>query len=122
MTVTFDSNVWIEYFAGTEKGQNARKIIKGTEQINTATLSIIEIKTKYEREKQEYRARLDFIYSRSKVIPLDKDIAETAASIRLKYKLATADAIIYATALSERTKLISEDPDFKNVPNVEKLQ
>ncbi len=120
--MTFDSNIWIEYFAGTEKGQKARKIIKSTEQINTATLSVLEIKTKYERESQEYRSILDFIYTRSKVIPLDKNIAELAASIRIKYKLAIADAIIYATAITENSKLLSEDPEFKTVPKVEKLQ
>ncbi len=121
MTVTFDSNIWIEYFAGTKKGEKAREIIKSNEQINTSALSIMEIKTKFEKEGHDYRNRLDCIYSRSRIVPLDKNIAELAASMRIKYKLHTADAIMYATAQIERTTLLSEDNDFKNVPNVEKL-
>ena len=50
------------------------------------------------------------------VTPLDEKIARFAASLGLKHHLGMADALIYATALLHKAKLITLDNDFHNLP------
>jgi predicted nucleic acid-binding protein len=52
------------------------------------------------------------------VIDIDEHIALSAATVSLNYKLAMADALIYATAQRFRVRLITSDVHFDNVPGV----
>jgi predicted nucleic acid-binding protein len=42
----------------------------------------------------------------------------TAANASLSYQLAMADAIIYATALTHKAKLVTSDADLGSLPDV----
>ena len=53
------------------------------------------------------------------VRPLDTRIALSAADISLKYKLAMADAVVYASALAMRGRLLTSDAHFEGLPNVQ---
>jgi PIN domain. len=50
MIATFDSSVWIEYFAGSEKGKSLKDIVDSTEIIYTPAICLLEIKAKYMKE------------------------------------------------------------------------
>ncbi len=52
------------------------------------------------------------------VVDLDTEIAAKAASMWKKYRLTTADAIIYATALICGADLLTCDKHFKGLPGV----
>jgi len=52
------------------------------------------------------------------VATLDTKIALQAAELHRQYKLATADAIVYATALAYDADLITCDAHFEGFPNV----
>lgn len=52
------------------------------------------------------------------VIPLDTDIALSAAALCREHKLATADAIVYATALARGADVLTCDKHFKDLSNV----
>ena len=52
------------------------------------------------------------------VIALDTKIALQAADLHRQYKLATADAIVYASALFNNAQLLTCDAHFANLPNV----
>ena len=52
------------------------------------------------------------------VIPLDTQIALHASELSRQHNLATADAIIYATALHENAELVTCDAHFKDLPQV----
>jgi toxin FitB len=121
MTVTFDSSAWIEYFAGSKKGEKVKEILDGSDTILTPSICLLEIKNKYLREGQEYSDRINFICSNSSVIDIDTNIAVLGADIKQKYKLYTIDAIIYATAHHHKSTLLTGDSHFKNLNNVELL-
>lgn len=55
------------------------------------------------------------------VIPLDTSLALLAADIAREFKLATADAIIYATARQHRATLVTSDTHFASLPHVKYL-
>lgn len=52
------------------------------------------------------------------VADLDTATALSAAELSVRYKLATADAIVYATALAHDADLLTCDRHFENLPNV----
>jgi predicted nucleic acid-binding protein len=55
------------------------------------------------------------------VVPLDTSLALLAADAAREYKLAMADAIIYATARQHRAKLVTSDAHFSDLPQVKYL-
>lgn len=52
------------------------------------------------------------------VQPLDTSLALQAADVVLEFKLAMADAVIYATARQHGAKLVTSDSHFQNLPDV----
>ncbi len=52
------------------------------------------------------------------VVDLDTKIALAAAEVCAKHKLATADAIIYVTALHYGAELLTCDSHFNDLPGV----
>ncbi|WP_406625344.1 type II toxin-antitoxin system VapC family toxin [Acidovorax sp. SDU_ACID1] len=52
------------------------------------------------------------------VVPLDTAISLLASDLHRKYKLATADAIVYATARHQGAELLTCDAHFKRLPAV----
>ena len=82
--IVFDSYAWFEYFAGSEKGRIAKKIIENREEILTPSVCISEIKRKFMRENKEYASRIKFITTRSKIIKIDFDISMLAADLSYK--------------------------------------
>jgi predicted nucleic acid-binding protein len=55
----------------------------------------------------------------AKVVPLDTSLALLAADIAREHKLATADAIVYATARQHRATLVTSDAHFADLPEVQ---
>lgn len=52
------------------------------------------------------------------VLPLDTRIAMRRVAVHRQYPLATADAIVYATALEYGADLVTCDAQFERLPNV----
>ena len=51
-------------------------------------------------------------------VPLDDQLAETAATFRRNYKLNLADAIIAATAIDKLIPLASRDKQFQKIKEI----
>jgi len=49
---------------------------------------------------------------------VDTRVALLAADLHRQYKLATADAVVYATAREFNAELLTCDTHFKNLPGV----
>ena len=54
---------------------------------------------------------------RHTVVPLDENIATSAATNSVQMKISMADAIIYTTSLVENAQIITSDTHFNNLPN-----
>jgi predicted nucleic acid-binding protein len=118
MTVTFDSSAWIEYFSGSKLGQLVKEYIDKQETIYTPSIALLEIKNKYQRENRKWKSRIDFIYEQSSIIDLDHKIALLGADMKKEHGLYSIDAIIYASARSIKSKLLTKDRHFKGLKNV----
>jgi predicted nucleic acid-binding protein len=114
-----DTFAWIEYFAGSEKGQKARRYIESGEAL-TPSIVIAELTDKYVREKIDPKVRLKFMKSKSTVLPLDTDVAETAGIIsaerRMKVKgWGLVDSVVLAVARARGVKIVTGDEHFEDL-------
>jgi predicted nucleic acid-binding protein len=114
-----DTFAWIEYFAGSEKGQKARPYIEGGEAI-TPSIVMAEFSDKYSREKMNPKERLKFMRNKSTVHPLDAELAEAAGAInaerRMKVKgWGLVDSVVLATARTREAKVVTGDEHFEDL-------
>lgn len=116
---TLDSFAWIEYFIGSNRGRPVRNHVEQEEPLYTPAVCLTEIKWRYLRDGKDPTERIDLITDRSLIIPIDSEIALSAADVKKRYNLHTIDAIIYASSQFKKTTLISGDQHFKGLPNVE---
>ncbi len=110
-----DSSVWIAYFF---EGIFREHIETGINLVSALSLAEIKIKLmKRDIPKEIISKNLKFIKSKGIIIPIDEEIAESAAEISLKYNLHLADSIIYASTLKNNVELLTLDNDFRNIPD-----
>jgi predicted nucleic acid-binding protein len=114
-----DSFAWIEYFIGTQKGEEVKKLVDDDIQLYTSPIVIAEIYSKSLRTDGNAEVRKDFIIKRCALIIIDENIAVEAAKIHAENKIKTpdfglADAFILASARNKRLNVLTGDPHFKD--------
>jgi predicted nucleic acid-binding protein len=83
------------------------------------TIVQLELAKWLARETDEDQADQMIAYTQKcVVVPLDTRIALHAADLHRQYKLATADAVVYATARELGAGLLTCDTHFENLPGV----
>jgi len=114
-----DTSVWIEWLVGSALGKRLGKQIPDRTQCIVPTLVQLELSKWLVRELGEDRADQVIAYTQKcVVVPLDTRIALLAAECRHQHRLATADAIIYATAQDGGAGLLTCDAHFEKLPGV----
>ena len=116
-----DSSGWLEFFVAGKHAKTVLKYLDAKKPIWTPSLVVYEVYKKIAREKSETEALLAITQMDSQsetIVPLDEKLALFAADISLKYKLAMADAIIYATALQQEAILVTGDHHFEKLKDV----
>lgn len=120
--VVLDSSGWLEYLSSDERSAVFAPYLEGDIAVLVPTIVLYEVRKIL--LLREGRTKADIFLSaalRRAVLPFDEDLAIKAAEISIFYKLAMADAIIYATALHYNAQLITSDAHFANLPNVKVL-
>jgi len=114
-----DTCGWIEWLTDGTLAESYAPYLADSDNLIVPTLVQFELYKWCLREKDE-AAALDVIglTEACQVRPLDTRIALSAADLSARYKLAMADAIVYATALAAEGKLLTSDAHFKGFPEV----
>lgn len=111
-----DTWVWVEYWKGNER---VRAYIEGAETRITSVITVAELERFYGGDRERMDQMIRTIRSRSLLVPVDLSIARAAGKVRREMKEGgIADAIIYATALRHRAKVVTGDPHFRELPGV----
>lgn len=112
-----DTSVWIEWLTGSPLGKKLGKEFPDKRHCIVPTIVQLELSTWLGRELGEEQADQVIAYTQKcLVVPLDTTIALLAADVHREYRLATADAIVYATAQKHGAELLTCDEHFKGVP------
>ncbi len=105
--------------AAASTGQAIASQIPAREDWLVPTIIQLELAKWLAREVGEDKADQVIAFTQTCVLaPLDTKIALSAAEISGKHKLATADAVIYATGLEHGADLLTCDAHFENLPGV----
>ncbi len=82
-------------------------------------ITIAELERFYGTDRERMDRMAKIIRSRSLLVPVDLSIARAAGRVRREMKEGgIADAIIYATALRHRAKVVTGDLHFRALPEV----
>ena len=114
-----DTSAWIEWLIGSPLKDRLARDIPGRDQCVVPTIVQLELAKWLNREVGEDEADRMIAYTQKCiVVPLDTKIALAAAELHRQHRLATADAIVYATALAQKAELVTCDAHFEGLPGV----
>ena len=122
-----DAFAWVEYLAATPFGARARAIVEDEEnEIYTAALSVSEVVSRAQRENRDGRHAAELLEGVSVVVPMDFTLAVTTGIIHAEKRrqirdFPYGDAAILAMAKRLRAKVLTGDPHFREMENVEFL-
>jgi predicted nucleic acid-binding protein len=114
-----DTSAWIEWFTASALGQKLGKQFPDKAQCIVPTIVQLELSKWLVREAGEEQADQVIAFTQKcVVVPLDTRIALLAADLHRQHKLATADAIVYATAKHMGAELLTCHAHFEGLPDV----
>ena len=114
-----DTSAWIELLIDSSIGKKIGGQFPGQTHCIVPTIVQLELVKWMVREVGDDEADQVLAYTQKcQVIPLDTAIAVLAASFCREYKLATADAIVYATAQHKGATLLTCDAHFAKLSQV----
>jgi predicted nucleic acid-binding protein len=114
-----DTSAWIEWLTASALGQKLGKQFPDKAQCIVPTIVQLELSKWLVREAGEEQADQMIAFTQKcVVVPLDTPIALLAADLHRQHKLATADAIVYATAKHMGADLLTCDAHFEGLPDV----
>jgi len=112
-----DSSGWIEFLGDGPLANRFGPYFEREERLIVPAIVLYEVYKKL-LSVQGSTASDRFLSAalRARVVPIDERLALLAARISLDRRLATADAMIYATALATGAQLVTSDAHFKGLP------
>jgi predicted nucleic acid-binding protein len=114
-----DTSVWIEWLTDSSLGRALAPALPDRGEWVVPTIVQLELAKWLTREVGEDKADRVIAFTETCVVAdLDTAIALSAAELSVRYKLSTADAIVYATALARGAELLTCDRHFQNLVGV----
>jgi toxin FitB len=114
-----DTSAWIEWLVDGSLRSQLAPFMPMREHCVVPTIVQLELSKWLMRERGEDEADVVIAYTQKcQVWPLDTSTALKAAELHREYKLATADAIVYASALLSGAQLLTCDAHFEGLPCV----
>lgn len=117
--VLVDTSAWIEWLIGSPTGDNLAGHLPDQADWLVPTMVQLELSKWLAREVGEDKADQVIAFTQvCQIVPLDTEIALAAAEACRDHKLATADAIMFATARTRGATLLTCDAHFEGLPGV----
>jgi uncharacterized protein len=114
-----DTSAWIEWLIDSDLGRKISRHIPERSEWLVPTIIQLELAKWLTRELGEEKADQVVAFTQTcQVSALDTNIALSAAEYCAKFRLSTADAIVYATALAHKAELVTCDHHFKGLQGV----
>ena len=120
-----DAYAWIELLDGSVKGQRVKKILD-EHTCFTSAVTLAEVVSKTKRKNQDPQIAFEAVTLSSQILPVADELALQAGMIHAEQKakdkkFGLADAFILASR-KKKQKILTGDPHFKGIPNVEFLE
>lgn len=117
--IVVDTSAWIEWLIGSATGAKVEGRLPEPSAWLVPTIVQLELAKWLTREVGEDRSDQVIAFTQiCQVMPLDTETALAAAEACREFKLATADAIVYASSRAKGAWLLTCDSHFAGLPNV----
>ncbi|TCP61419.1 putative nucleic acid-binding protein [Rhodovulum bhavnagarense] len=117
--ILVDTSAWVEWLIDSRTGAKVAEHLPEQAEWLVPTMVQLELSKWLTREVGEEKADQVIAFTQvCHVLPLDTEIALAAAEACRAHKLATADAIIFATARAQGAMLLTCDAHFEGLPGV----
>jgi len=114
-----DSSCWLEFFSGSEIGDEIAPVIGDAERLVVPSITIYEVFKKLLIELDEDRALFAIAHMKQGVvIDLDADLAIVSARTGKELKLSLVESIIYAISRKYDAILWTQDKHFQSLEAV----
>ena len=118
-----DTSAWIEFLMESNLGRELAHDLPETRNWLVPTIVQFELAKWLTRNLGEDKADSVIAFTDTCVVAdLDAATALLAAELGARHRLASADAIVYATAVSRDADLLTCDEHFANLPQVRFLR
>jgi predicted nucleic acid-binding protein len=115
-----DSSAWLEYFGDGPNAQFFAEAIEKTGELVVPSLTLFEVfKRTLQLADETTALNAVAVMMQGGVVDLSASLSIESARLSSETGLAMADAIILATARSERAVLWTQDSHFDGLENVE---
>ncbi len=121
--IFFDSSAWIEYFAGTARGQKIKQLLKPETKVFTTGMIVAEVIAKHLKEGLQTENAMQALRAIPFLVTFESKIGEETAKIyvqqrKVKQKFGLVDAHVVATARAVNAQIITCDLDFSGLSDV----
>ncbi len=121
-----DTWVWIEYFKGSKEGARVKSIMEKST-VYTSAISLAEISKWVCQNNGDLDFAVKQIKTNSIIIDLEEIVLLEAGKNyvevrKIKNAMGLIDIIIYTCADIHSLTVVTGDPDFEGLPNVEMIK
>lgn len=117
--ILVDTSAWIEWLIGSATGESLAEQLPAQSDWLVPTMVQLELAKWLTREVGEDKADQVIAFTQvCQVVSLDTEIALAAAEACRVHRLATADAVIFATARAHGARILTCDAHFEALPGV----
>ena len=117
--VLVDTSAWIEWLIASPTGDTLSGLMPDQSDWLVPTMVQLELSKWLTRELGEDKADQVIAFTQvCQIVPLDTEIALAAAEACRAHRLASADAVIFATARLRGASLLTCDAHFEGLPGV----
>src|SRR3989338_10086627 len=123
MKYVIDAHAWIEYFLGTDKGNEVKKVLESEDnEIFSSIITIAEVVSITKRENRDAEQKYIDMINLSKIYGINSIFAKEAGILHAETKkeikdFGLADAFVLLTARKLNAKIVTGDPHVKNHPS-----
>jgi predicted nucleic acid-binding protein len=120
--VVVDSSGWLEYITADTKAALFAPYFESARSILVPVIVLYEVRKILLLRSSKTLADI-FVSEalRRTIVPIDEQVALSAAALSVQYQLAMADALLYATARTQDAQFITSDAHFRNLPHVKMI-
>jgi predicted nucleic acid-binding protein len=121
-----DSWAWVKCLRGSKVGQAVRNELDSGSEVLTSVISLVELTSKLRRERLDYETAWRPVTSLSKTVPVTEADATDAGTLHAIVKatnpnFSLADAFVLQTARKRGCRILTGDPDFKDIKEARML-
>lgn len=119
MAIVADTSVWISWLIDEPDAEPFSAALTGAAPPLVPTIVLYEVSKWFlARGREERLPDVGAVLKRGQLVALSASIAEQAAGLSVRHRLAMADALILATARYHGAELWTRDADFAGLPGV----